>query len=165
MVEATGEGMRALSFSQPWLWATLRAGKHVDNRSWAPPIAMIDQRIALHAATSFDAKPNYLCDVPRSEPRMLTPIGYLLSLGLDPPARRALYDTGVIVATAVIDRIVTEPRTLPEDQKRWFFGPYGWILKDLRLLSVPVIATGKLGLWEVPEDIAQVVRHREWNAP
>ncbi len=146
--------MKALSFSQPWLWAVLHAGKHVENRSWAPPIHMIDQRIALHAAASWDCDRKYSArsGLVSAYHGVLTPIGYLLALGFEPPSRLALYDTGVICATAVIDRIVTEDRTLPEDQKRWFFGTYGWILRDVRLLNTPVVATGKLGLWEVPQD-------------
>lgn len=144
--------MKALSFSQPWLWAVLHAGKHVENRSWAPPIHMIDQRIALHAAASWDGKPEYqTVHAGLAGCAKLTPIGYLLALGIEPPQRRALYDAGVICATAVIDRVVTEDRTLPEDQKRWFFGTFGWILRDVRLLNTPVVATGKLGLWEVPQ--------------
>lgn len=145
--------MKALSFSQPWLWAVLHAGKHVENRSWAPPIEMIDQRIALHAATSWDATPKYESRSAIHGVSKLTPIGYLLAQGLEPPGRRALYDTGVIVATAVIDRIVTEDRTLPEDQKRWFFGPFGWILRDIVLVKVPIVATGKLGLWALADDV------------
>jgi hypothetical protein len=136
--------VKALSFSQPWLWAVLYAGKHVENRSWAPPIHMIDQRIALHAAASWDGDRKYML-----RGVSFTPTGYLLALGLDPPSRLALYDASVICGTAVIDRIVTEDRTLPEDQKRWFFGAFGWILRDVRPAIVPVLATGKLGLWEI----------------
>lgn len=149
--------MKALSFSQPWLWAVLHAGKHVENRPWAPPISMIEQRIALHAAASWDAAPKYPSKGDLHSVQLRTPIGCLLAYGFEPPSRRALYETGVIVATAVIDRVVTEDRTLPTDQKRWFFGPFGWILRDIRLLTTPVVATGKLGLWEVLPDARDAI--------
>src|SRR5690349_17656206 len=109
--------MKALSFSQPWLWAVLQAGKHVENRSWPPPINMIDRRIALHAAKSWDGERRY------GPNKDMTPIGVLLALGLEPPARLELYANSAVVGVATIDRVVTESRTLTAEQKRWYFGP------------------------------------------
>ena len=143
--------MKALSFSQPWLWAVLHAGKHVENRSWPPPIHMIGERIALHAAKSFDTDLSY---AGRS------PIGYLLLHGFAPPASFHSYDKSAIVGVATIDRVVTEKKTLAEDQKRWFFGEYGWILTDVHALTRPIAATGKLGLWEVPFDMVAEINEQ-----
>jgi hypothetical protein len=123
----------------------------VENRKWAPPIDLIDQRIALHAALSWDDGAIYGPD------RDQRPIGYLLSLGFDPPARRQLYPSGALVATAIIDRVVTDKRTLTLEQERWFFGPYGWLLRDVQLLANPVTATGRLGLWTLPPELEQAV--------
>lgn len=145
--------MKALSFSQPWLWAVLHAGKHVENRTWAPPIEMIDQRIALHAAKSWDKERNY----GTRDGRVVTATGYLLSLKLDPPGHKESYPQSAIVGVATIDRIVTSPKSLSADQTRWFFGPFGWILKDVRVLKTPVAATGKLGLWTVPDNVESMV--------
>lgn len=136
--------MRFLSFSQPWLWAILDpiARKHVENRSWAPPIAMIDQRIALHAAKSWDADA----------------IGFFLKLGIDHfPARRDLYPAGAIIGVATIDRVVTEARTLAPDQARWFFGEFGWILTDVRPLSAPIPMKGAQGLRHLAADVEALV--------
>lgn len=142
--------MRALSFSQPWLWSVLYAGKRVENRSWAPPIDMIGTTIALHAAKSWDADA----------------LGFFYKLAIEYPglydltakAKRSRYPTSAILGVATIDRVVTEDRTLPADQKRWFFGAFGWILTDVRVLPVaPIPATGKLGLWTVgPDDDANI---------
>jgi hypothetical protein len=149
--------MKALSLSQPWMWAVLYAGKWVENRSWAPPIHMIDQRIALHAATSWDRARKY-----DYKGALLSPIGYLIAHGFDAPARNALYLGGVIVGTAMIDRIVTEPRTLAADQQRWFFGPFGWLLSDVRILRQPVRAVGHEKLWEVPAELEAAVNADAW---
>lgn len=41
--------MHALTIIQPWAWAVAHAGKDVENRTWAPPAALIGQDIAIHA--------------------------------------------------------------------------------------------------------------------
>lgn len=129
--------MKALSFSQPWLWSILHAGKRVENRSWAPPMTMIDQRIALHAAKSWDGDA----------------VGFFVKLGIEFPSRKEMYTQSAIVGTAIIDRVVTADKSLPADQKRWFFGAFGWILRDIVVLLEPIPCNGKLGLWTVPPDI------------
>lgn len=150
--------MKALSLSQPWCWAVLHAGKHVENRSWQPPIAMIDQQIAIHAAKSWDDKAVYMSAATLTP---LTPVGYLLGHGIDTfPSRRASYDESALVGLATIDRIVTTADTLAEDQKRWFFGPFGWVLKNVLALPRPIACAGKQGLWNVPEDVLGQIREQ-----
>ena len=149
--------MKALSFSQPWLWAVLYAGKLIENRSWAPPIEMIGQRIALHAAKSWDKKQIY----PRygtERQDLLTPTGYLLALGLEPPSRIETYAKSAIVGVATIDYVRTSAEGFPPELRRWFFGPFGWALRDVQVLPVTVPATGKLGLWTVADEDEAAVR-------
>lgn len=122
--------MKFLSFSQPWLWAILNAGKHVENRVWQPPIAMIGQRFALHAAKSWDADA----------------VSMFTRFAIDAPNRYDSYEKSAIVGVATIDRIVTTAKTLPPDQARWFFGPFGWILTDVRKLATPIPMKGAQGL-------------------
>ncbi len=134
--------MRFLSLSNPWPWAIFDlpepSGKRVENRGWMPPISMIGQRIALHAAKSWDDDA----------------AGFFLKLGLTNfPARRDLYPTGVILGFATIARVVTETRTLPPDQHRWFFGEFGWVLEDVLKLPDPIPHKGAQGLRELPPDI------------
>lgn len=152
--------MRALSLSQPWCWAVAHpeVRKHVENRTWAPPIAMIGQTIAIHAAKSWDGAKRYRArwdsdGIERAMSWDFTPIGYLLHYGFEPPARKDLYVTSAIVAVATIDRVVTRPDTLAPDQKRWYFGPFGWLLTNVRRLEEPVPARGKQGLWTVPAEL------------
>lgn len=129
--------MKYLSFSQPWLWAILNAGKAVENRSWPPPIAAIGQRIALHAAQSWNA----------------AGISTFIRFGIEHPQRRALYPSGAIVGVATIDRVVTISKTLEPDQARWFFESradekqnYGWILSDVIALPEAIPMKGGQGL-------------------
>lgn len=132
--------MRFLSFSQPWLWAVLDevAAKGIENRSWQPPISMIGQRIALHAAKSWDD----------------AAIPFFIKLGIEHPARRELYPASAIVGVATIDRIVTTPKTLPPDQARWFFGEFGWVLTERITLLRPIPMKGAQGLRGLPPEIS-----------
>jgi hypothetical protein len=135
--------VRALSFSQPWLWAVLFAAKRVENRSWPPPIDAIGTRIALHAAKSWD---------PDGTPFIRRELVNQPEILAGMPNARRNYPAGALVGTAVIDRVVTEPRRLPTEQQGWFFGPYGWILNDVRILRAPLCCNGALGLWRLSVD-------------
>ena len=45
-----GAGVLAFSIRQPWAWATLHAGKDVENRSWPLPRKMVGRRVLIHAS-------------------------------------------------------------------------------------------------------------------
>lgn len=42
--------MRALTVRQPFAWAIAHGHKPVENRTWAPPLGAVGERIAIHAA-------------------------------------------------------------------------------------------------------------------
>lgn len=139
--------MKFLSFSQPWLWSILYAGKRIENRSWKPPIADIGTRFALHAAQSWDDDA----------------IPFFERFGLTYPPRFDQYPRGMIVGTAVIDRVVTDTKWLENnapDQIRWFFGPCGWVLSDVRVILDPVPMKGARGLRRLEDDIASQLVER-----
>ncbi len=153
--------MKCLSLSQPWCWSMLDevAAKHIENRTWAPPIADIGHVFALHAAKSWDDKQAYRVAVDAQRFENRTPIGYFLHHGIThAPARRELYVTSAIVGYATLDRVVTEVKTLPEAQRRWFFGPYGWVLANVTPLYVPIPAAGKQGFWRLSDEQELAVR-------
>lgn len=142
--------MRFLSLSRPWPWAIYDpvADKGIENRCWPPPISQIGQRIALHAAKSWDDRA----------------ITMWIELGLTGfPSRKDLYMSGVIVGVATIERVVTESRTLSPAQRRWFFEPtpqdpnFGWVLGDRIKLRVPIPCRGAQGLRELPPDVNDAV--------
>jgi len=152
--------VRGLSLSRPWPWAIFELpepdAKGVENRSWPPPITQIGERIALHAAKSWDD----------------SAIGFLLSLGIENmPSRFDQHPQGVIIGVATIDFVVTESRTLHGrglgHQARWFFEKradgkdnYGWVLSDKRKLTDLVPCTGKQGLWTVPPDVEAAINRQ-----
>lgn len=139
--------MRVLSLSRPWPWAIFDpvARKHIENRSWPPPIAMIGKRIALQSAKSWDDDA----------------ISYFLELGLGHfPNRKDSHPHSVIQGVVTIDRVVTVDRTLAPDQRRWFFGPYGWVLAWVTPLPEPVPCKGAQGLRALPDDVSRLVQEQ-----
>lgn len=132
--------MRFLSLSRPWTWSLFDpvAAKGVENRTWPPPMKAIGDRIAIQASKSWDDDA----------------IRFFLQLGLDHfPARKDQYPSGVLIGVVTLDRVVTTARTLPPDQARWFFGPYGWVIPQRIALPTPVECPGVLGLRWLPADL------------
>lgn len=172
----------ALSFLQPWLWAILDRHKGftldgafyaIENRSKPPPRKMVGQRFALHASAGWDAAGERFVD------------DQLLGGAESPP--RTICDRGAIVGTArlvgalslLLDR--SDPRVrhvgvsnIAGDSPRgaldhvaqsaWAFGPWVWLLTDLRELSRPVPAKGMLGFWKVSPDVAALAAALEVSA-
>ncbi len=137
--------MKVLSLSNPWLWSIDTyegpGPKRLENRSWPPHKDVIGKRIALHAAHSFDEEG----------------IAYFIKLGIEHPQRRELYEKGKITSVATIERVIVadtdEVWDLPDLQRRWFFGPYGWVLVDVRRLPKPIPWRGGQGLRHLPAAI------------
>lgn len=162
----------ALSLLQPWLWAILEGHKPVENRPWKPWPAVVGRRIALHASMGWDAD---------GEDFILHTLRFVAS----PPPPKAQCPRGAILGTAVVSgAIEVGPNQrdrqasfrevgrqhigpLTEDQVRaaagspWSFGPWVWLLQDVRRLVQPIPCKGALGLWRVPADVAARVRELE----
>jgi len=137
--------MKFLSLSRPWDWAIFDpiARKHLENRTWPPPIAMIGETIALQSARSWDDGAFQMFQ----------------RLGLTHcPMKFTDYPSGIIRGVVTIDRVVTEDRTLADEQKRWFFGPYGWVFSDVRPFQSHVACKGAQGLRSLPPDVEAQVR-------
>jgi hypothetical protein len=133
--------LKALTLIRPWAWAICHAGKRVENRSWHPPLKVIGQRIAIHAGKKYD----------RSDAEWIQ-----ATFNVKVPVE-SLQPTG-IVATALLSEVVMDRDKPWTEHRRWYFGPYGWVLDDVQVLPKPVPLRGAQGLWDVPADIAQRLR-------
>lgn len=120
--------MKALTIWQPWANAIAHHGKRIENRTWPPPKSIIGERIAIHAGKKVDKDA-------------------VTMLGVEP------VPTGAIIATAVV---LGWTNGLPEShsQHRWFCGPCGWVLDQIRPLANPEPCRGAQGLWDVPPEVA-----------
>lgn len=116
--------MLTLSIQQPWAWAIFYAGKDVENRSW---YTKIRGQFLIHAGKKYDHDGEI----------------YLRQMGYFVPQSDILISSmGGIVGTAKIIDCVTS------SDSKWFFGPYGFILRDQQpLIFMPL--KGQLGFFEV----------------
>lgn len=150
--------MRALTLTQPWAGLVASGIKLVENR----PRHMIKRdaigaRFAIHASREIDRD------------TWLRIIEIAPECALDYPGpmapRARLHKlaaiTSAVIAVATLDKILdpvahgigtAEPAAsapLADDQRRWFFGPIGYVLRDVRALATPVPCRGWQGFWHL----------------
>ncbi len=143
--------MRALTLWQPWAWAMSIGLKRIENRSWEPPAWLLGEHFALHASMKWDRASHETLEgalIPRAQEP-------------DVPDRLELV-YGAVVATCRLSLVVTSADAAEKhagfDQRRWFMGPYGWVVGDVRQLAAPVSCRGYQGLWNLPPDVLEKVQ-------
>lgn len=143
--------MRGLTLWQPWAWAVGCGLKRVENRSWPPPASMLGQTIAIHAGKRWDA-----ASAERLADGLVDMFDGSEELPSMPSRETAVF--GAVIATARIADVVRSDRDVAADQRRWFFGPYGWLLDSVVPVVDPVSCRGYQGLWALPHDVERDVR-------
>jgi hypothetical protein len=123
--------MKALSIRQPWAHLIVHAGKDIENRDW---FTRLRGRILVHAAKGMTrdeyADVREFCD--RSGNAIV-------------PDFDALQRGGVIGSVEIVDCV-------EHSESRWFFGRYGFVLRDPRPLPF-IPYKGSLGFFEVPDHL------------
>lgn len=160
--------MRALTLTQPWAGLVASGLKLVENRPRKiAPRDLFGQRFAIHASREIDASvyrriAEIAPDVLRFEERGGSVVPVV-------PCLRDWYrlsrDTSAVIAVATLNAEVFDETGLIAgdiarelgDQWRWFFGPVGYLLRDVRSLGAPVPCKGALGFWTLPADVARAV--------
>lgn len=127
--------MKALSIRQPWAWAIFHAGKDVENRDWS---TRLRGRIAIHAAKG-------MTDDEYWNARLI--IGSCTDLQIYPPKKSELARGAIIGTVEIVDCV-------SRSGSPWFFGEYGFVLRNPIALPEPIECKGALGFWDVPEDVA-----------
>ena len=148
--------IRGLSLTRPWPFA-FKHGKRVENRSWRPSGTLKGCWIALHAAKSWSEDDReYITNatglyVPTKKE---CPDSQIFAL--------ARWDGEIILPTPETEEpdLIPGGWPLPEDQEKWFFGPFGWLLKDYFELPEPVGCDGALSLWKLPTPVLDEVRRQ-----
>lgn len=152
--------MKALTLWQPYASSialeALRPGhgKLVENRTWPPPRSLLGQRIAIHAGAK---KPDPAWGLPPGAAELLGDLYALPRSAILCTARVVgaldLRRGRVLVGDLSLDaRDRTRLWTL--DSSRWWVGPVGWLLDDVRACARHVPCKGAMGLWTVPAPIA-----------
>jgi hypothetical protein len=120
--------MLALSIREPWIYAILHLRKNVENRTWPTKVR---GRILLHASKQFDYDGYRWIE---------NEMGYILP-------EKDMFELGGIVGSVEITDCIKyhdSGKKIPS----WFFGPYGFILKDPELINF-ILYKGQLGFFEV----------------
>lgn len=145
--------MRALTLINPWAALIASGVKLIENRTWRAPADVIGQRIAIHAGKKIDQ--DAIDGVLGSEDEHLNEYGG--SRILETSLWRV---TGAILCTAMLVGVIDEnddpDLEAGDGQEWWFTGPYGFVLRDVRLVA-PIACKGALGFWRVPDDIAKQI--------
>ncbi|HEY8560468.1 MAG TPA: ASCH domain-containing protein [Pyrinomonadaceae bacterium] len=133
--------MKALSIKQPWAHAILHLGKDIENRDWSTNIR---GTIALHASktmTADELKAFIYVAIDIADAELLRQMMHQLDKKQMP--------FGAIVGTVEIVGCVKQSKS------PWFFGDFGFELKNPKPLKEPIPCKGALGFWNVPEEIKE----------
>jgi hypothetical protein len=134
-----GLEIRGLSLTRPWPFSFVNgpalSQKRTENRSWPPPKHLIGHFIALHAAQSWDeADREWIAS----------------TMGVYVPSNRESPHSQIFAVCMLAGFIEHDQDfRLSEFQRKWFFGPYGWLLDTETFVALknPVPCKGGQGLW------------------
>lgn len=118
----------AISVRQPWAWAIVRGSKDIENRSW---VTSYRGPVCIHAAKGCT----------RTEYEDASELISLIGSGTStPPGLKDIDRGGIIGVARIVDCVSVS-------DSPWFFGPYGFVLADVRPLEfIPV--RGALGFFK-----------------
>jgi hypothetical protein len=107
--------------------------KRIENRGWKPPAFIVGHYIALHAAQSWDEADREWI---------------VRATGLEVPGKKDSPHSEIFAVCRCVGfaESADDERIIPE-QRKWFIGPYGWLLRDFVALVEPVRCIGGRGLW------------------
>jgi hypothetical protein len=151
--------MRALTLTQPWTGLVASGIKLIENRPRSiVRTADFGEPFALHASREIDESVYGRIGGIAPELRSDMDIANI-SESLWYPLSRI---TSSVIGVATIVRSLTpgevETGAIADPaQVRWFFGPVGYLLRDVRALATPVPCRGWQGFWTLPEDIERAV--------
>ena len=133
--------MKAITLHRPWPSAIFDishqgdfAPKRIENRGWRLPRGIEGCWVAIHAGRTFDRQ---------ALGKIQAMVGDWVSLDESDHPRG-------IVGLVLFARQHGSINTIPDLQKRWFCGPWGWEMDKAIALPEPVPCRGRQGLWNVP---------------
>ncbi len=129
--------MKVLSVRQPWPWAIFHAGKDIENRDWSTNFR---GTVAIHAAKGMTR------DEYDSFYFMIRENSELWKAAQGLPSFERLTRGAILGTVEIVDCVKTS-------DSPWFFGAFGFVLRNPRLLVEPIEWRGALGYWDVPTDI------------
>jgi hypothetical protein len=151
--------MKALTLTQPWCGLVASGIKRIENR---PRVLIRPENLrkpfALHASRELVRK--IYTRIYEIAPELRPELATTKEQSRWHELSRI---TSAVIGVATIDDMVTtkgDPTAIAEllgDQLRWFFGPIGYLLRDVRALATPVPCSGGRGFWTLPLAVERAV--------
>jgi len=138
--------MKALSVRAPWWWAILKAGKDIENRSWRTNFR---GRVLIHTGKWYNNVE--VCDDLFVIKRILK----LENIPADNHRQMLAPFGGCVVGSVEIVDCVTNSNS------PWFFGEYGFVLRDPISFATSTPIKGALGFFEVPDSLVNFNREEQ----
>jgi len=139
--------MKTLSGYAEWFWLIAHTPpiKPVENRSWSLASKGIHRsdlplRIYLHASKKGASEDEVDFIV-----RNLTEEQYQEFFDVEWDKLRG----HIFAELTIIDEITADDIGIPESRSPWFFGKFGFVVRDGKLLDSPIPYKGQLGFFEV----------------
>ena len=120
--------MKAISIRQPWAWLVVNGHKDIENRTWATKFR---GKVLVHAGVHSVTKAEYERFLKDCKAARIT----------NPPAIGEFKRGGIVGSVEIVDCV-------KKSKSRWFFGPYGFVLKNARQKRFKPMM-GKLGIWSI----------------
>lgn len=155
--------MKAITLHPEWAYAITELDKRIENRSWNPPIDMINQRFAIHAGKKIGGIRTRVQDAISQVMEMAELAGWKLNDrflltkdGNYTLVREELIVTGAIVAIATLRGVSESVLKYPphwgvRGQKHWHFS-------DVDVLPTPIPISGKQRLWKLSNETVEEIR-------
>ena len=136
--------MKALSGYAEWFWLMAKNWKDVENRNWSLTRYIkrdeLPVRVYLHASKKPASKEDIA----------------LIRKNLNPVRRQefdqvdwGVYRGNIIGEITITDEVTMDDWGHPATHSRWFFGTYGYVVKDGELYDRPIPCRGQLGFFPV----------------
>lgn len=140
--------MRALSIRQPWAYSIVHGTKRIENRGWNTRYRGL---FLIHAAKGLtrDELEGW-ADLIRAE-------------NMSWPGLRGRqwfesdFDRGGIVGIARLVHVIRAEAEVSADQRPWFFGPFGFVLDDVRPIEPMIPCPGRLGFFPIAAELEPLV--------
>ena len=120
--------MKAISIRQPWAWLVVHGHKDIENRTWATKYR---GKTLIHASG-----------------HKITRVEYDDFVGCCRAVRIKSFPAINGFKTSRIVGSVELVVCVEESKSRWYFGPYGFVLKNAKKLPFRQMK-GKLNIWNV----------------
>lgn len=149
--------MKVISIWQPYASLIVHGFKINETRSWAAPVALIGQTIAIAATKQIKPEQRAIVTDPTFAhfyDRTKLPVLDELPMG-------AIVGTVQLNSCDLIDEEVLDDITEEEEIFGWYeVGRYAWRLRDPRPLTEPVFTRGYQGIWDHDFDETGTVASR-----